>query len=215
MKSLIKFICFFVVLFCLSSCEKHDEDLYGSGSRRNIQISADVKNKIYTNDRNIKLDASNTNQINVQRKLSYSWTCKVFPNGQPPKINNATNSIATIDSLMLGNYNFQLTVKDDFGNQAIANYALEVLKDALPKDYEGTWVYMQDEWDGYSALKITDPNNFAGRTPANTKITVFNVETQAILDHTHYTWNIDDLELNIYTYNFKMIGGKAIVTVSY
>ena len=130
MKLLLNFETAVIAVICLLSCEKPQENVNRSGQGE-ITISAEVPNKIYTNNRNIKLDASNTDQINGNGHLFYSWICKEFPVGQAPKINNASKAIATIDSIKAGNYNFQLTVMDNFGQQAISNYAMEVLQDTL------------------------------------------------------------------------------------
>jgi len=131
MKLLIKFICLLFALFYLASCEKPDPIVDIPAPKSDIQVSAEVKNIVYTNDRNIKLDASNTDQINGRRSLSYSWICKVFPVGKAPKINGPSNAVTTIDSLMVGKYNFQLTVKDDFGHLVNAEFEMEVFQDTL------------------------------------------------------------------------------------
>ena len=131
MKLLINFQTAIVAILCLLSCEKPEQDVARSVPRGEIKISAEVQNKIYTNDHNINLNASRTGQINGNGQLSFVWICNEFPVGQAPRINSATKSIATIDSMMPGIYNFQLTVKDNFGQQAVANYPMEVFQDTL------------------------------------------------------------------------------------
>ena len=128
MKLLKNFEMVIVATICLLSCEKRD---IGTGSQGDIKIISEVKNKVYTNDHNIKLDASKTDQINGNGQLTFSWTCKNFPNGRVPRIKDATKSIAVIDSIMAGNYNFQLSVKDNFGHEVFANYQMEVFPDTL------------------------------------------------------------------------------------
>jgi len=130
MRQLSKFNLILYVIICMASCEP-DEIVDRSAPPGEIKVSAEVKNSVYTNDRNIKLDASNTGQINGKRNLTYTWTCKAFPVGQAPQIKSPSSAVATIDSLMIGKYNFQLTVKDDFGHLVNADYITEVFRDTL------------------------------------------------------------------------------------
>ena len=168
MKMLLNFEAAIIVGICLLSCEKPEQNV-NSSVQGEIKISAQVPNKIYTNDRNIKLDASNTDQISGSGQLSYSWICKEFPVGQSPIIKDASKAIATIDSIKVGNYNFQLTVKDNFGQQAISNYAMEVLQDTLsgsPKIVPAADLTLKLP----TSLIIVDASLSAFANPANRKL---------------------------------------------
>lgn len=78
------------------------------------------------------LDAGVTPSLNNRRALFFSWACTVFPLASGmPEIKAKDQAIATVENLAIGEYKFQLTVKDNFGNIHISSYQLEVLQDSL------------------------------------------------------------------------------------
>jgi len=316
MKLLINFETAIVAIICLLSCEK-PTTVSGSGSQGDIKISAVVKEKVYSNDRNTILDASKTEQINGNGQLTFSWICKNFPAGRVAKIKDATKAIAIIDSIMVGMYNFQLTVKDNFGHEAFANYRMEVFPDTLtgapiivpaedltlklptsviivdaslsayanplfrrlefewsllqkpagnqdPKItnktnsfaniseletghyqvmvkitnelrlssydtiginvvgtpitnvYEVSWVSVSDDFGPGLFLSVSHPTNFVGINNQNTKLTVFDMETQQLIDEKRYTWEVSYNWLQVFYFDDPTLEGKkAKLTVKY
>jgi hypothetical protein len=96
-----------------------------------IRIEAFVPSVLYTNKKEIVLDASSTLVMNGPRELFFEWTCTEYPAGRLPRINQPKSYKATADSPFAGNYTFRLKVSDAGGHAAVSNYAIEVRKDTL------------------------------------------------------------------------------------
>ena len=116
--------------FILSSCFK------GEGQKpfippREIRIEASVPAQVYSNKKEIALNASSTLLINGQREFLVLWSCPVYPAGHPPRIDKTDLAYTTVDSLTIGKYKFHLRVQDNKGQEAVADYDVEVLEDTL------------------------------------------------------------------------------------
>ena len=68
---------------------------------------------------------------NPQRPIHFNWSCASFPSGSGPHIQQPTEAKTVADSLVTGKYIFVLSVNDDLGNSASANFQVEVMKDTL------------------------------------------------------------------------------------
>lgn len=131
-------LCFLILL--INSCKKPENELPAAPTE--IILAATVPKLIYSNIKEIFMDASGTKNLNGRRELNFSWTCTVFPSGStPPRIETPGNASTKVDRLLVGEYRFQLTVIDLIGNKAEENFSLEVRKDTLlgviPKVYAG------------------------------------------------------------------------------
>jgi hypothetical protein len=117
-------------LLLLSACKKDDKPIpvveFGE-----IRIDATVPNLIYSNTRQIALDARRTHYLNGNRQLSLLWTCTEYPAGKLPRIESPVNAYTNVDSLSVGKYNFRLTVRDTLGNKAVSDFELVVKSDSL------------------------------------------------------------------------------------
>jgi len=131
MRQLFKFNLILLVIVCLASCEPDPIITPGVADLGPIRVNAVVQTKLYTNAREIALDASATQNLNGNRKLYYSWICKDFPSGKLPIILGPQSMVAYIDSIQTGKYSFELTVHDDLGYQSTENYSMEVFPDTL------------------------------------------------------------------------------------
>ncbi len=97
-----------------------------------ISVEAKVPTRIYSNIKKVILDASYTSTLNAPRALFFSWTCTLFPAlSVSPEIKFKELPIAYVENLSIGEYKFELTVKDNLGNINISSYQLEVLEDSI------------------------------------------------------------------------------------
>ena len=129
-KSLILPIIVSCILLLSSACKKEDNPIPGVVFGE-IRIDATVPELVYSNTRQIAFDARRTLYLNGQRQLLLLWTCTEYPSGKLPRIETPTNPYTNVDSLTIGKYNFQLTVRDTLGNKAVSNFAIEVKADSL------------------------------------------------------------------------------------
>jgi hypothetical protein len=121
-------ICLLIILF--DACLKSEVPI--PSAPKELLAKATVPSIIYSNIKEIYLDASITKDLYKNRKLSFLWVCVGYPavSGQP-RIEHTEQFNTKVDSLMPGQYRFLLAVKDNLGNRAEASYDLEVLKDTL------------------------------------------------------------------------------------
>ena len=102
----------FMLVF--TACKKPEID--SPAVERPITIQAQVPQKVYTNIKNIDLDARATVTSNGQRTLFFDWSCTSFPTGHPPIILAPTSANTKVDSIFAGQYLFRLKVRDNMGN---------------------------------------------------------------------------------------------------
>jgi hypothetical protein len=156
----------FVVFYLfVVSCEKPEEVL--TAGPRQIILEVTVPSMIYSNTTEVFLDARRTINLNARRQLLFSWTCVLFPSAaRAPKIESPDDAFTKVDSLMPGEYRFQLSVQDNIGNKSEANFVLEVRKDTLlgviPKasagpDQEVNAPRSFVALDGYESLILNPP----------------------------------------------------------
>jgi hypothetical protein len=117
-----------ILLFFFTACNKPavvDNPI-------SIIVEATVPEKLYSNNVFAVLDANKTKQNYIDRNLIFYWTCPVFPSGATaPSIKNASEPVAYVERLEIGQYRFLLKVQDDLGNTAESSFLMEVLKDTL------------------------------------------------------------------------------------
>lgn len=117
-----------ILLFFFTACNKPavvDNPI-------SIIVEATVPEKLYSNNVFAVLDANKTKQNYIDRNLIFNWSCPIFPSGAtPPGIKNASEPVAYVDKLEIGQYRFLLKVQDDLGNTAESSFLMEVLKDTL------------------------------------------------------------------------------------
>ena len=118
-----------VLMLVFTACKKSELDI--PVVERPIAIQAQVPQKVYTNLIYIDLDARTTVSSNGLRQLNFLWSSTAFPAGHPPVIASPSEALTKVDSLFAGKYLFKLKVWDNMGNQAIAEYQLEVIQDTL------------------------------------------------------------------------------------
>ena len=118
-------------ILLLSSACKKEVDPISEVKYGEIRIDATVPELVYSNTRQIAFDARRTLYSNGQRQLLLLWTCTAYPSGKLPRIETPANAYTNVDSLTIGKYNFQLTVRDTLGNKAVSNFAIEVKADSL------------------------------------------------------------------------------------
>ena len=118
-------------ILLLSSACKKEVDPISEVKYGEIRIDATVPELVYSNTRQIAFDARRTLYLNGQRQLLLLWTCTAYPSGKLPRIETPANAYTNVDSLTIGKYNFQLTVRDTLGNKAVSNFAIEVKADSL------------------------------------------------------------------------------------
>jgi len=124
----ISIICQFSLFF--TACQKPETGI--PAGPQVIIIEASVPSKIYTNTKQVYLDANKTISLNRLRTLFYSWDCTSFPAATGrPEIKNPLQAFAWVENLGIGQYKFQLIVKDNLGNIADSIYSLDVLEDTL------------------------------------------------------------------------------------
>jgi len=117
-------------LVIISSCKKPDPVL--PDGPKSITVEATVPVLIYSNVKEVYMDASRTISLNSKRDMFFNWSCTVFPAayGQPFIIDSERPS-ARVENPGIGQYVFKLTVKDNLGNIAVSNYTMDVLEDTL------------------------------------------------------------------------------------
>ncbi len=120
----------FIIILFAASCFKGD-GITPFIPPTEIRIEAQVPKQVYSNKKELALDASSTLLINGQREFSILWSCPVYPTGHPPRIAKTGEAYTIVDNLTLGKYRFHLRVQDNKGHEAFADYDLEVLKDTL------------------------------------------------------------------------------------
>jgi len=192
---------------------------------QSIKVEATVPARIYTNIKKVILDASLTRSLNGNRPLFFSWACIGFPavNGNP-EIRFKEEATAYVENLKIGEYKFQLTVKDNFGNNSVSIYQLEVLLDSIPKnipvakagpDQQITAPLHSVELDGYETIA----NNAPGR-PLNYHWTVIMkpvVSHEVVLSNSiNITSMADNLVEGLYKFQLEVIneyGAAAFDTV--
>ena len=96
-----------------------------------VVIEAKLPAVLYSNKKEITLDASAMKALNGNRSLKYLWTCTQFPDGRTPAIMYPESVSTPVSNLDTGKYNFHLWAKDSYGNEANADYRLTVLPDTL------------------------------------------------------------------------------------
>jgi len=96
-----------------------------------VTVDATVPELIYSNVKEIVMDARRTATMNGKRELFYHWVCAQYPGTVLPKIDSATSSYTRVSGFEIGNYVFRLRVSDKDGHEAFDDYALEVRKDTL------------------------------------------------------------------------------------
>jgi hypothetical protein len=124
---------FFLISVILSffACEKENKIIPATNIPTKITIDATVPSIIYSNKKEISMDASTMKALNGDRSLTYLWTCTLFPTGKTPYIMYPESASTVVTSLDTGKYSFHFRVKDNFGNEANADYQLTVYKDTL------------------------------------------------------------------------------------
>ena len=96
-----------------------------------VVIEAKVPAVLYSNKKEITLDANAMKVLNGNRPLKYLWTCTQFPAGRTPAIMYPESVSTSVVKLDTGKYNFHLWAKDSYGNEANEDYRLTVLPDTL------------------------------------------------------------------------------------
>jgi hypothetical protein len=120
----------FLLLVFVISCRKPDPVLPAPPTT--IIVEATVPALIYSNVKEVYLDASRTISLNGRRALFFNWTCSSFPAASgKPVIVDSTNAFARVDNPGIGQYTFKLIIKDNLGNMAESSYALDVREDTL------------------------------------------------------------------------------------
>ena len=117
-------------LLIISSCKK-PETVLPEGPK-SINVEATVPVLIYSNVKDVYMDARRTISLNSKREMFFNWSCTLFPGtaGRPVIIDSARPS-ARLQNPGIGQYVFKLTVKDNLGNMAVTNYTMDVLEDTL------------------------------------------------------------------------------------
>jgi len=96
-----------------------------------VAVSATAPELIYSNVKEIVMDARRSALINGRREIFYHWVCAQYPGTVLPKIDSATAAYTTVSGFEIGNYVFRLRVFDKNGNEAFDDFPLEVRKDTL------------------------------------------------------------------------------------
>ncbi len=120
----------FLLLLFVVSCRKPDQVL--PDGPNTINVEATVPALIYSNVKEVYLDACRTISLNSRRAMFFNWSCTSFPVASgKPRIIDSTRALAWIEKPGIGQYVFKLTVKDNLGNMAESSYALDVMEDTL------------------------------------------------------------------------------------
>jgi hypothetical protein len=124
---------FAVIILLLCSCEKDKVPDPGpvDPSSMDIQIKAYVPSVLYSNIKQVTLDAGPMITAYPQHKFLFSWNCTAFPPGKEPILRDFSTAVATAENLDTGKYTFVLRVRDlsYFNDSAVFN--LVVYKDTL------------------------------------------------------------------------------------
>jgi hypothetical protein len=87
---------------------------------------------IYSNVKEVYLDASITVSLNSRKVLFFNWACTSFPTASGlPAIIDSNKPLARLENPGIGRYIFKLRVKDSLGNIAESSYTMDVLEDTL------------------------------------------------------------------------------------
>jgi hypothetical protein len=119
-----------LLLLFVVSCRKPDPVLPDPPA--NIIVEATVPALIYSNVKEVYLDASRSISLNGRRALFFTWTCSSFPAASgKPVIVDSNLAFARVYNPGVGQYTFKLIIKDNLGNMAESSYALDVREDTL------------------------------------------------------------------------------------
>lgn len=120
-------------LFVFFACEKKETIIIPPNTDvpTELIIDARVPAVIYSNKKDMTLDASKMAETYVNRGLKYLWTCTQFPVGRAPFIMYPESVSTPVEKLDTGKYTIHLRAGDKFGNEANADYQLIVYQDTL------------------------------------------------------------------------------------
>ena len=120
------------LLLLLNACSKQEKIIPPNPiTPTNIKIAANVAPVLYSNIKQVVLDASSMTTSYPAQQLQFYWVCTNYPTGKIPSISNASSATAIAYGLDSGKYTFVIRVRDMYAYYDSAVFGLIVYPDTL------------------------------------------------------------------------------------
>jgi len=120
------------LLILLNACSKQEKIIPPNPiTPANITIAASVTPVIYSNIKQVILDAGSMPSAYPSQQFQFFWVCTNHPAGKMPSISNASSATAIAYGLDTGKYTFVIRVRDMYAYYDSAVFGLTVYPDTL------------------------------------------------------------------------------------
>jgi len=120
------------LLILLNACTKQEKIIPPNPiTPVNITIAANVTPVIYSNIKQVVLDAGSMPASYPAQQFQFFWVCTNYPAGKMPSISNASSPTAIAYGLDTGKYTFVIRVRDMYAYYDSAVFGLTVFPDTL------------------------------------------------------------------------------------